>query len=258
MYQGNSTDILAKVQDEVIDLTVCSPPYDTLRGYTEEVSWNWAIFHTIAEQLYRVTKPGGVVVWVVNDETVKGSETLTSFAQATLFKNLGFNMHDTMIWLKSNFANPSSNRYHQVFEYMFVLSKGKPKTFNGLKDRKNIYAGVIGSQGQNTVRQRDGSQKMRGKKINAEFGLRHNVWLLNTAGQNRDRYNGHPARFPVELARDHILTWSNPGEIVLDPFVGSGSTSAAAAMTDRRSIGIDVSKKYLHMATDPLQAALRK
>ena len=151
IYNEDCLDTMAKMPDNFINLTVTSPPYDNLRQYNG-YSFD---FESIAKELFRVTKQGGVVVWIVGDETVKGSETGTSFKQALFFKEIGFNLHDTMIYQKHNFSNPSSNRYHQIFEYMFVFSKGKPKTFNPIKDRKNIEAGKIGCWGKNTVRQSD-------------------------------------------------------------------------------------------------------
>jgi site-specific DNA-methyltransferase (adenine-specific) len=189
------------------------------------------------------------MVWVVADATINGSETGTSFKQALHFKDIGFNLHDTMIWKKPNFANPSSNRYHQTFEYMFVLSKGKPKTFNSIKDRKNIYAGNLGSVGENTSTQVDGTKKIRERKVIAEYGQRHNVWEMNTSGQeSMGKAIEHPATFPEKLAKDHILSWSNEGDTVLDCFFGSGTTGKVAKQLNRQFIGIEISPKYLEIA----------
>lgn len=242
---GDCLEVMKSISDKSIDLTVTSPPYDNLRDYNG-YSFD---FEGIAKELYRVTKDGGVVVWVVGDATINGSETGTSFKQALYFKDIGFNLHDTMIWKKPNFANPSSNRYHQTFEYMFVLSRGKPKTFNSIKDRKNIYAGSLGSVGENTSTQVDGTKKIRERKVISEFGQRHNVWEINTSGQeNMGKAINHPATFPEKLVFDHIISWSNEGDVVLDCFLGSGTTGKVAKQLNRQFIGIEISSEYLEIA----------
>jgi len=246
ILQGDAKDILKQFPNDSIDLTVTSPPYDNLREYNSYIF----DFETIAKELYRVTKKGGVVVWVVGDATINGSETGTSFKQALYFKDIGFNLHDTMIYEKNNFSNPSSNRYHQIFEYMFVLSKGKPKTFNPIKDKVNKYAGET-SWGKNTVRQKDGTLKERDKKIISEIGMRNNIWKFNVGkgfSAKDDLSFKHPAIFPEKLAEDHIRSWSNEGDIVLDPMCGSRTTCKMAKKLNRHYIGIDISDKYCDLA----------
>ena len=232
---------MRSLPDECIDLTVTSPPYDNLRKYNG-FSWD---FEAVAKELYRITKTGGVVVWVVGDATVKGSETGTSFKQALFFKECGFNLHDTMIWKKmSPFQH--KNRYISSFEYMFVFAKGKPKTTNLIEDRKNKYGGdkIAGTQ-----RNADGTLKIlsgakNGRKIK-EYGLRENVWEMPNQKNNK---TGHPAVFPEQLVVDHILSWSNPDDIVLDPFMGSGTTAVAAIKTNRHFIGFELSEEYCEIA----------
>ena len=245
IYCESNIDTMSRMPDNFVDLTVTSPPYDNLRDYN---GYSFP-FENIAKELYRVTKQGGVLVWVVNDETINGSETLTSAKQKIFFReHCGFNIHDTMIWEKPGATNPSTTRYHQVFEYMFVLSKGPPKTFNGLKDRKNKWARRFGK---GTVRSADGQMNHTKKdKLEAtEFGLRNNVWYMNTACQeNVCGKNEHPAPFSEELARDHILSWSKEGELVYDPFMGSGTTAKMALMLSRNFIGSELSKQYIDIS----------
>ncbi len=236
---GDCLHVMHTMKDNSVDLTVTSPPYDDLRDY-EGFHLDW---QSVISELYRITKSGGIVVWVVGDATKNGSETGTSFRQALAFIERGFNLHDTMIYQKHNFSNPSNNRYHQIFEYMFVLSKGKPKTFNPILDRPNVYAGKVGSWGKNTTRQKDGSFIERPKKINRAFGMRHNIWRINTESKPL-----HPAQFPLELAESHIISWSNPEDIVFDPFLGSGTTAVAAQSLQRQFIGCDISSKYVDIA----------
>lgn len=213
---------LTLLPNDCIDLTVTSPPYDNLRDY-KGYTFN---FNEIAKELFRVTKPGGVMVWIVGDETIKGSETGTSFRQALFFKEIGFNLADTMIYYKTDLAFPrhGHKKYPAAFEYMFVFSKGKINTFNLIKDRPNKLAGKPMS---GTVRQQDGTVKpslAKGKKV-AEFGARSNVWGYSTgkgkSAKETVAYQ-HPAIFPEKLAEDHILTWSREGDLVLDPFIASG------------------------------------
>ena len=251
LYLGDCLEVMATMPADSIDLTVTSPPYDNLRtynGFTFD-------FEGIARELYRVTKPGGVVVWVVADATIKGSETGTSFRQALYFKDVcGFNLHDTMIWNKRNCsAIGSSARYENVFEFMFVLSKGLPATANIIKDRPNKRAGEIQH---GSIRQADGSVRKTtgyGLRAIAQFGRRHNVWDVFPVKSRAERL--HPAPFPERLAADHIASWSNPGDVVLDPFLGSGTTGKMAVLAGRQFIGIEISDDYLTIAADRIASA---
>ena len=254
IYNEDCLITMSKIEDNSIDLTITSPPYDDLRTYnnkvkgiTTEFNGYSFDFENIAKELYRITKVGGIVVWVVADATHNGSETGTSFRQALFFKEVGFNIHDTMVYMKNNFSNPSSNRYHQIFEYMFVFSKGKPKTFNSIKDRKNVYGGQVGSWGKNTVRQKDGTMKENTKKIIEEYGQRYNVWAYKTYknGQEDEIAYEHPAIFPIDLAKDHIKSWSNEGDIVYDCFMGSGTVAKAAKVLNRNYIGSEIDETYI-------------
>ena len=232
------------IPDESIDLVVTSPPYDNLRDYNGYVF----DFENVAEQLFRILKQGGVIVWIVNDATIDGTKTGTSFRQALFFKEIGLNIHDVMIWNKGSFTATGAlqTRYAPVFEYMFVFSKGKPKAFHPIKDRKNINAGgkIAG-----TVRQKDGTFKRianEGKPMGM-YGQRFNIWNIHPVFSENER-TGHPAQFPFELARDHIISWSDEGDIVLDCFLGSGTTADAAIQTKRHYIGFEISKEYFEIA----------
>ena len=241
IYCGDHLEIMKDIDDNTIDLTVTSPPYDDLRDYN---GYDFD-YKSLAKELYRVTKDGGVVVWVVGDATVDGSETGTSFKQALYFKEIGFNLHDTMIYEKAGFANPSHNRYHQIFEYMFIFSKGKPNVFNPIKDRKNNYR----IRGGSSRRQKDGSMKNsnKGGMSLDKYGARFNIWKYIVGGGNiatDELVHSHPAAFPEQLASDHISSWSDVGYLILDPMCGSGTTCKVAMMNGRHFIGIDVSEEY--------------
>jgi len=217
LYNGDCIKVMQTLEKDSIDLTVTSPPYDNLRTYNNSLDWGEDIWKQVIDQLFRVTKKGGVVVWVVGDATVKGSETGTSFKQSLYFMEVGFNLHDTMIWNKGGFSAVGSlkTRYAPVFEYMLIFSKGKIKTFNPIKDKPNKWAGT---KNHGTVRiDEDEMCTVSNNKIIKEFGQRYNIWEI---GPHRQKGKGkHPAPFPEQLASDHIISWSNPGDNVLDPFL---------------------------------------
>jgi site-specific DNA-methyltransferase (adenine-specific) len=250
IYNEDCLDTMAKMPDGFVDLTVTSPPYDNLRTYNG-YSFD---FEAVAKELFRVTKQGGVVVWIVADATIKGSETGTSFRQALHFMDCGFNLHDTMIWEKPDFSMPCKNRYHQVFEYMFIFTRGAPKTFNEICDRKNKYGTCLG---RNSVRSKSGQMIELKKPEGREFGRRFNVWKNNTVGQDfMCQELPHPAMFPEKLANDHIISWSNEGDLVYDPFMGSGTTAKMAIINKRNWIGSEISKEYCEIANERIQKAL--
>ncbi len=271
ILHSDCVDALSRVDPDCIDLTVTSPPYDALRdyhGYRFDCP-------AIASALYRVTKPGGVVVWVVADAVIDGSETGTSFRQALTFQDIGFWLHDTMIYEKNTSAFPANrkgNRYSQTFEYMFVFSKGRPKTANLLCDKPNRWAGST-NWGRNTDRGRDGQLRHKPDiKPVHDFSPRNNIWRYvpqyepdETAedvvtsevrryvvgggiGQKDKSAYSHHATFPQALAKDHILTWSRPGDVILDPMCGAGTTCLAAQRLDRHFLGIEISREYCELA----------
>ena len=237
IFTGDNVAVLQTWPDACIDLVVTSPPYDDLRTYGGH-SWD---FVRLAGELTRVLKPGGVIVWVVADATVNGSETGTSMRQALHFMELGLNLHDTMIWVKDGGGAIGSNLcYTQNWEYMFVLSKGRPKTVNLLRDKVNISAG----QDKSGVGRRDanGEHKIEKRAISSELSKRNNWWLV------APEIGEHPAVFPEKLTSGHVQTWSNPGDVVLDPFAGSGTTLKAAKELNRRFVGIEINPAYCEIA----------
>ena len=246
-YNENCLETMSRMPDNFIDLTVTSPPYDNLRDYK---GYDFD-FENIAKELFRVTKKGGVVVWVVGDATIKGSETGTSFKQALWAMECGFNLHDTMIYQKST-PPLTHNRYEQNFEYMFILSKGKPKTFNGLREPK-VYKD-----------NRKNKAFGRNKNDSVDFGysskdkirLKRNVWKYFAGGGANDKIaSKHPAIFPEQLANDHIVSWSNEGDIVYDPFAGSGTTAKMSIVNNRKWIASEISKEYCDIINNRLDHA---
>lgn len=245
IYQGDCLELMKELPDNSIDLTVTSPPYDNLRDY-HGYSFD---FEGIAKELYRVTKEGGVVVWVVGDRVINKSESGTSFRQALGFMDVGFKLHDTMIYQKNGMSgNPDKNRYYQSFEYMFILVKGNLKTFNGIEDRKNKW---VGSWGRKHFRNQDGTLTKGEKIICRDYGRRFNIWKFNTGAgfTTKDKFAyKHPAMFPEKLAEDHILSWSNEGDLVFDPMCGSGTTCKMALLNNRNYIGFEISPEYCKIA----------
>ena len=253
IYNENCLDTMARMSDNFIDLTVTSPPYDNLRDYNG-YSFD---FENIAKELYRVTKIGGVVVWVVGDATVNGSESGTSFKQALYFKECGFNLHDTMIYRKLNYLPITTNRYEPQFEYMFILTKSKLKTFNPIKKR-NKTSGLRGGSHRHNGKDLEPLHTKNG--IVNEIGIKTNVWDIACGSMNsKDKISfKHPATFPEKLAADHIYSWSNEGDLVYDCFMGSGTTAKMSHIHNRNWIGSELSKEYFNIANDRLKSYLNQ
>ena len=251
IYNENCLDTMKRMQDNFIDLTVTSPPYDNLRTYNG-YSFD---FESIAKELYRVTKKGGVVVWVVGDATIEGSETGTSFKQALYFKEIGFNLNDTMIYRKLNYLPVTSCRYEPQFEYMFILSKGKLKTFNPIM-KPNTSAGAKG--GTHRHNGEDLEKLHTNNGVINKLGRKTNVWDIACGSINsKDKISfEHPATFPEKLANDHIISWSNEGDLVYDCFMGSGTTAKMAHLQKRNWIGSEMSKEYVEIANKRLKPYL--
>jgi len=242
---GDNIPVMSKLPDDCIDLTVTSPPYGNLRDYKGYVF----DFEGTAKQLFRITKPGGVVVWIVGDETVKGSETGTSFRQALYFMDIGFRLHDTMIYWKNQFAFPEQNRYAQNFEYMFVLSKGSPSATNIIK---------VPTKEENRIKNKGGCYRIKdGRTVPLKYETgkdernKENIWAYEVGymkSAKDDYVFKHPAIFPEKLVGDHIISWSNPGDLILDPMCGSGTSCKMAKELDRDFIGIEISPEYCAIA----------
>ena len=248
IYNENCLDTMSRMKENFIDLTVTSPPYDNLRNYNG-YSFD---FESIAKELYRVTKKGGIVVWIVGDATIKGSETGTSFRQALYFKDIGFNLNDTMIYRKLNYLPVTSCSYEPQFEYMFILSKGKIKTFNPIM-KPNKSAGNKG--GTHRHNGNDLEKLHTNDGVIKKEGRRTNVWDIACGSMNsKDKISfQHPATFPEKLAQDHIISWSNEGDLVYDCFMGSGTTAKMALLNNRKYIGSEISKEYVGIANKRIE-----
>jgi site-specific DNA-methyltransferase (adenine-specific) len=244
IYNMDCIEGMKMLPDNSIDLTLTSPPYDNLRTY-KGFEWN---FEETAKELFRVTKEGGIVVWVVGDKTDKGSETGTSFKQALFFKECGFNLHDTMIFEKNNpVPQADKTRYTQSFEFMFVFSKGKPKTVNRIMTECQHIGKV--HFGKNKLNEENCDRKID-RAVKPTKPLK-NIWSYNVGinQSSKDKIaSKHPAIFPEQLAQDYILSWSNEGDIVLDCFMGSGTTAKMALLNNRKYIGFEISKEYCEIA----------
>lgn len=243
-YNEDCLLTMAKMPDEFIDLVITSPPYDNLRDY-KKYTFD---FENTAKQLFRIIKSGGIITWIVGDATIKGTETGTSFKQVLYFKSIGLNIHDTMIYRKNSLTFPDVNRYYQCFEYMFILSKGKPKTTNLIADKLNKQANKTITSNYRDI---DGSIKeMSGKKKKRKIkdkGIRWNIWEYNTGWQHsytEEYLKGHPAIFPEQLVKDHLISWSKEGDLVYDPFMGAGTVAKCCKLLNRNWIGSEVSEEY--------------
>lgn len=250
IIEGNCVEIMKKMAENSIDLTVTSPPYDDLRNYKGFVF----PFEAIAKELFRITKQGGIVVWVVNDATIEGSETGTSFKQALFFKEIGFNLHDTMIFRKKNpIPQIYRKRYNNEFEFMFVFSKGGVKTHNPLMvDCMHAGLALNGTTYKNYSKNEQVREKLA--KPVKDKKIKGNIWEYVVGKKQEDQEaKGHPAPFPCELVRDHIKSWTNQGDIVFDPMCGSGTTPRVACEMGRKYIGIDISLDYCEIARERIK-----
>lgn len=246
LMHGDCLERMKEIPAGSVDLTVTSPPYDNLRAYNgNNEQWGEHVWKAVLENLYRVTADGGVVVWVVGDATIKGSETGTSFKQALWAMECGFNLHDTMIYEKAQSCFGSNKCYLQSFEYMFIFSKGTPKSINFIRDRANVRGGVTESTVKSGM-DRHGKSGERVLKTAPVFGKRKNVWKYGVGGGK----TGHPAVFPEMLAHDHITSWSSEGVTVFDPFMGSGTTGKMALLANRKFIGIEMDDGYFDIAKE--------
>ena len=250
IIQGNCLDVMKSFEDKSVDLVITSPPYDNLRNYNG-YSFN---LEGIVRELFRIIKQGGIVVWVIGDATIDGNETGTSFRQALFFKDIGFNLHDTMIFQKKNpIPQIYRKRYNNIFEYMFVFSKGVVKTHNPIMiDCLHAGLKLNGTTYKNYSKTVQVRKKMA--KPVKDQKMRGNIWEYVVGKSKEDQEaKGHSAPFPCQLAEDHILSWSNKGDLVLDPMCGSGTTCKIAKKLDRNYIGIDISKEYCKIAKERLR-----
>jgi len=260
IIQGNAAELIAQLPDDSIDMTLTSPPYGEMREYKD---FDYQIFSKIElpkiiQGLFRVTKTGGVVVWVTGDQTDETGESGESMRQALAFKEIGFRLHDTMIYMKSGPSYPSNDKYFQIWEYMFIFSKGIPKTFNPIKDRENRWWGTKWSKIR-TRRDPNGNLRTQiwyedeGEKL----GKRFNIWQYSVGyGNQGDKIShGHPATFPEALAADQIRSWSNPEDVILDPLAGAGTTLKMAKENNRLFIGFEIASKYIDLAKKRIELA---
>ena len=248
LMQGDCLIVMKDIPNGSVDMVLTSPPYDNLRTYNGSLEWGEHIWKPVIQELFRVVKDGGVVVWVVADATIKGSETGTSFKQALYFKEIGFNLHDTMIYQKANYVPLTHNRYEQSFEYVFILSKGKLKTFNPIMTPCK-QAGKVEKYGLERRQNHGSNHSMRlysetEFKATKESKISPNIFQY-TLGREK---TGHPAPFPDKLAHDHIISWSNEGDIILDPFAGSGTVGKMAKQLNRNCILIEKEPTFFKIA----------
>lgn len=247
IYNEDCLLTMKKMDSESVDMVLTSPPYDNLRNYNGFTF----DFESIARELFRVLKSNGVIIWVVGDSVIDGSESCNSFKQALFFREIGFKVHDTMIYEKSNISFPDKSRYQNLFEYMFCISKGKPKTFNPILEKTNPkYYKKPNSSSGSSARQKDGTLTKWKYEMNKPTKIHGNIFRYNVgfmASSNEKLAFEHPATFPEQLAFDQIKTWSNQNDIVFDPFMGSGTTAKISIMLKRNYLGSEISKEYFDL-----------
>lgn len=253
LYNGDCRELLDGMIDNnfTVDMVMTSPPYDNIKNYNNTNSWDFEVFKSVADKLYKVVCDGGVIIWVVSDKTDRGSESGTSFKQALYFKEIGFNLHDTMIYRKLNYVPLTHNRYEQEFEYMFCFSKGKPKTFNPIKVPCK-WAGTE-TWGKSSFYKTDNDELTQTtKKVINDTKIKGNIFEYHTGSTTDSKKFKHPAMYPLQLAKDQIQSWTNEGDIVLDPFMGAGTTGQACIELNRNFVGCEIVDKYFTMCQERL------
>ena len=257
IYNCDCLEGMKHIPNASIDLVVTSPPYDNLRQYCGAAEdWNFDKFTQIAQQLTRVLKDGGVIIWVVGDATADGSESLTSFKQAIYFReDCGLKLYDTMLYMKANPLPQTQRRYEQVFEYMFAFSKGMPAAFNPIRVTSK-RAGEYQQWGRDINTDERTAKYLRKDDVRKtnETKIHGNAFVYGIGGNP----TGHPAVFPQQLALDQVFTWSNENDTVLDPFMGSGTTAVACIKEKRHFIGFELNKDYYDKACRRIDAERRQ
>ena len=252
VYNIDCVKGMKDLPENCIDLVVTSPPYDNLRDYTG-YEFN---YEKIASELFRITKNGGVVIWVIGDKIKNGNKSLSSFRQAICFQEIGFNVHDVMIYQKKNTPFMRSNAYTNCYEFMFVFSKGKPKTFNPIKvkTKRNGYEKLVSNKKSDGV-----NKKVLGELKKEKTSI--NIWqyAVGFGGSTKDKIAfEHPAIFPERLVSDHIISWSNKDDVVFDPMCGSGTTCKMAKLNKRNYLGMEISEEYTDISRKRLKATQDK
>ena len=253
LFNGDCLEVMDKLISDgvVVDAIITSPPYDDIKNYNNTLNWNLEVFKEVANRLYKILKDGGVIIWVVGDKTKNGSESLTSFKQAIYFNQIGFNLHDTMIYRKLAYTPLTHNRYEQEFEYMFCFSKGKPKTFNPIKIPCK-WAGTETWGEATTYKDNSDNLVNIGRKTISENKIKGNIFEYSPMKMKAQKIK-HPAMFPPELAEDMINSWTNIDDIILDPFMGSGTTGVACKNLNRNFIGIELDEGYFNIAKERIE-----
>lgn len=252
LLQGDCSELMKDIPDKYVDMILTSPPYDDIKNYNNSLNWNFEIFKRVADRCYSILKDGGVIIWVVADKTNNGSESLNSFKQAIYFKDIGFNLHDTMIYRKLNYTPLTHRRYEQEFEYIFCFTKGKPKTFNPIKIPCK-WAGTETWGKSSFYKTNDDNLTQIPKKIIDDKKIKGNIFEYRTGSTKTGKFK-HPAMFPLELAEDMINSWSNEENIILDMFMGSGTTGVACKNLNRDFIGMELDDKYFNIAKERIES----
>ena len=248
---GDCLNIMKKIEENTFDLIVFSPPYDSLRKYND---YTFDLKKT-GEQIFRVLKDGCLCAMVIQDQTKNFGKSLTSFRTAVDWVDrIGFKLFETVIYRKHGIEGAWWNKRFRVdHEYIHLFLKGeKPRYFN--KDPLRIpskHGGktMVGSGNRKT----DGTTTKTTTIHVNKMKCRGTVWDYLNAGDKNKLKQQHPAVFPDKIPYDIISCFSPVKGLVLDPFVGSGSTCVMAKKLDRFYTGIDISSKYIEIAKKRLK-----
>ena len=247
---GDCVEGMRSLPPDLVPCTVASPPYGALRHYHGNHQFD---FEAAAAELWRITRPGGVVCWVVREEVVDGSESGEASEQRLFFRDLGFRLHQTIVMERYGSRARSPGRYGESLEYAFILAKGKPATVRLLRDRRNKTAGKLVTA---THRYPDGSYRVQRYEVD-EWGYRKAVWYfaqgMHVATDPVARL--HQAPMPEAMAEDLILSYSREGDLIFDPFAGVATTAKMALLNHRNYFGYEINAIYHARGEERLRAA---
>lgn len=258
ILQGDVLKALKSIENGSVDLVVSSPPYnigkiyerDQSRSLEDYKAWQTKVVDAICQKI----KPSGSVCWQVGSY-VKNSEVYPlDILFYELFKKNGFKLRNRIIW-RFNFGLNSDRRFSGRYETVLWFTKSDDYKFNLDPVRiPQLYPGKRHSKSKGAkAGLPSGNPKGKNPSDYWEFSaekdfLENPVWEIPNVKANHPEKTEHPCQFPIELAERCVLALSSPGDLVLDPFVGTGAAVLAAVKQSRRAIGIDRDPTFVKLA----------
>lgn len=240
VFHGGCLDLLKQIPDGSLQLIVTSPPYNLGKEYEKRLRLDRYVEEQaqVIRECVRALSPRGSICWQVGNYVDKGEIVPLDTLLFPVFRNLGMRLRNRVIWHFEHGLH-CSNRYSGRYEtinwftksndYVFNLDPVRvPQKYPGKKHFKGPRAG-----------------QYSGNPLGKNPG---DVWLIPNVKSNHVEKTAHPCQFPVELVERLVLSTTNPGDWVFDPFLGVGSAAIAAIRHDRKAVGAEVMEKYVGIA----------